>query len=217
MCLAILWVLSVSLDLAIISVDKVLRTLFGSGAGGASVPGAELSESVLSPGDRQHAGALMRVNHVGEVCAQALYHGQALVCHDPVIRASLDRAAGEEVDHLVWTARRVAELGSRVSYLNPLWYSGAFVIGFLAGKCGDHWSLGFLAETERQVGAHLDGHLRSLPEADAKSRAIVRRMRDDEIAHADMAAALGGRPLPQSACGLMRFAAKVMTRTAYRI
>lgn len=206
-----------SLDSVIIAIDKALRTLFGSKARAGRAPGAELPEPGLSPGDRRHAGALMRINHVGEVCAQALYQGQAVVCRDPVIRASLDRAAGEEVEHLEWTACRIRELDSRVSYLNPFWYSGAFIVGVLAGKCGDHWSLGFLAETERQVGAHLDGHLRSLPAADAKSRAIVRQMRDDEVAHAEMAVALGGRPLPRPACGVMRVAATVMTRTAYHI
>ena len=206
-----------SLDSVIVAIDKALRSLFGSRASSGRAPGAELPEPSLSPGDRRHAGALMRINHVGEVCAQALYQGQAVVCRDPLIRASLDRAAGEEVEHLEWTARRIRELDSRVSCLNPFWYSGAFVIGLLAGKCGDHWSLGFLAETERQVGAHLDGHLRSLPVMDAKSRAIVRQMRDDEIAHAEMAVALGGRALPPPACALMRVAAKVMTHAAYHI
>ena len=206
-----------SLDSVIVAIDKALRSLFGSRASSGRAPGAELPEPSLSPGDRRHAGALMRINHVGEVCAQALYQGQAVVCRDPLIRASLDRAAGEEVEHLEWTARRIRELDSRVSCLNPFWYAGAFVIGVLAGKCGDHWSLGFLAETERQVGAHLDGHLRSLPVMDAKSRAIVRQMRDDEIAHAEMAVALGGRALPPPACALMRVAAKVMTHAAYHI
>ena len=206
-----------SLDSVIVAIDKALRSLFGSGASSGRAPGAELPEPSLSPGDRRHAGALMRINHVGEVCAQALYQGQAVVCRDPLIRASLDRAAGEEVEHLEWTARRILEVDSRVRCVNRSWYSGAFVIGVLAGKCGDHWSLGFLAETERQVGAHLDGHLRSLPVMDAKSRAIVRQMRDDEIAHAEMAVALGGRALPPPACALMRVAAKVMTHAAYHI
>lgn len=159
----------------------------------------------------------MRINHVGEICAQALYQGQALVCNDAVVRESLDQAASEEVEHLAWTAQRIEELGSRTSYLNPIWYFGAAAIGLVAGKCGDVWSLGFLAETERQVGAHLDGHLSSLPESDFKSRAIVRRMRDDEIAHAEMAIALGGRALPPPVLCLMRVAARIMTRTAYHI
>lgn len=206
-----------SLDSAIVAIDKALRTLFGPVGGVRNAPGAKLPEPGLSLAERRHAGALMRINHVGEVCAQALYQGQAVVCRDPLIRTSLDRAADEEVEHLEWTAQRIRELGSRVSRLNLFWYSGAFAIGVLAGKCGDRWSLGFLAETERQVGEHLDGHLRSLPVEDAKSRAIVRQMRDDEIAHAEMAVALGGRELPQPARGLMRAAAKVMTRTAYHI
>lgn len=159
----------------------------------------------------------MRINHVGEICAQALYQGQALACSNAVIRQSLDKAAAEEVEHLAWTAQRIEELGGRASYLNPLWYLGAVAIGVVAGKCGDAWSLGFLAETERQVGAHLDSHLGLLPESDAKSRAIVLRMRDDEIAHAEMAAALGGRELPLPIRHMMRFGAKVMTRTAYHV
>ena len=206
-----------ALDSAIVAIDQALRTLFGSKVRVGRAPGAELPEPSLSLGDKRHAGALMRINHVGEVCAQALYQGQAVVCHDPLIRTSLDRAASEEVEHLEWTAQRIRELDSRVSLLNPFWYFGAFAIGVLAGKCGDHWSLGFLAETERQVGAHLDGHLRSLPVADAKSRAIVCQMRDDEIAHAEMAVALGGRELPLPARALMRVAAKVMTHTAYHV
>ncbi len=141
-----------ALDSAIVAIDQALRTLFGSKVRVGRAPGAELPEPSLSLGDKRHAGALMRVNHVGEVCAQALYQGQAVVCHDPLIRASLDRAASEEVEHLEWTAQRIRELDSRASLLNPFWYFGAFAIGVLAGKCGDHWSLGFLAETERQVG-----------------------------------------------------------------
>jgi 3-demethoxyubiquinol 3-hydroxylase len=207
----------VSLDLAIIAVDKMIRTLCVAAPVSRRVPGEEVRESPLSFGEKHHAGALMRINHVGEVCAQALYQGQALVCHDPVVRRSLDKAASEEVEHLAWTAQRIEQLGSRTSYLNPFWYVGAVTIGVVAGKCGDPWSLGFLAETERQVGAHLDDHLCSLPEGDLKSRAIVRRMRDDEIAHAEMAMALGGRELPQVVRGLMRVAAKIMTRTAYHI
>lgn len=206
-----------SLDSAIFAIDKVVRTLFSPAPRLRNSPAAEVPESSLSVGERRHAGALMRINHVGEVCAQALYQGQALVCRDSVIRASLDKAASEEVEHLAWTAQRIDELGARVSYLNPFWYAGAVVMGVVAGKCGDAWSLGFLAETERQVGAHLDSHLCSLPVVDAKSRAIVRRMRDDENAHAEMAVALGGRVLPPSVRGLMRFAAKVMTRTAYHV
>lgn len=181
------------------------------------MPGGELPESCLVQDERWHAGALMRINHVGEVCAQALYQGQAFVCRNPAIRDSLDSAARDEEAHLAWTARRIEELGSRKSYLNLFWYVGAVSLGVIAGKCGDEWSLGFLAETERQVGAHLDSHLRTLPESDEKSRAIVSRMRDDELTHAKMATALGGKALPRSVRCLMRLAAKAMTRTAYHI
>jgi len=207
----------VSLDLVIIAVDKMVRTLCVAAPVSCRVPGEDAQESPLSFGEKRHAGALMRINHVGEICAQGLYQGQAFVCHDPNVRKSLDQAASEEVEHLAWTAQRIEQLGSRTSYLNPIWYVGAVAIGVIAGKCGDPWSLGFLAETEQQVGAHLDGHLSSLPEGDLKSRAIVRRMRDDEIAHAEMAMALGGRALPRVVRGLMRFTAKIMTRTAYHL
>lgn len=206
-----------SLDFAILAVDRMVRTLCMAAPTSRRSPGEEMRESCLSPRERRHAGALMRINHVGEICAQALYQGQALVCNDAVVRESLDQAASEEVEHLAWTAQRIDELGSRTSYLNPFWYVGAAAIGLVAGKCGDVWSLGFLAETERQVGAHLDGHLNSLPESDLKSRAIVRRMRDDEIAHAEMAIGLGGRSLPLPVLCLMRVAARIMTRTAYHI
>lgn len=206
-----------SLDTAINAIDRAVRTLFAPAIESRNLPGREEPEPDLTPGARLHAGALMRINHVGEVCAQALYQGQGVVCRDPEVRASLDKAADEEVEHLAWTSQRIKELGSRESYLNPFWYAGAFMIGVVAGKCGDAWSLGFLAETERQVGAHLDSHLRSLPESDRKSRAIVARMRDDEIAHAEMALALGARDLPLSVRYLMRAVAKVMTRTAYHV
>ena len=206
-----------SLDDLITGFDVALRTLAVQPVSERPHPDAALPAQELNPVQRRHAAGLMRVNHCGEVCAQALYQGQAVVCHDPLIRTSLDRAASEEVEHLEWTAQRIRELDSRVSLLNTFWYFGAFAIGVLAGKCGDHWSLGFLAETERQVGTHLDGHLRLLPVADAKSRAIVCQMRDDEIAHAEMAVALGGRELPLPARALMRVAAKVMTHTAYHV
>lgn len=206
-----------SLDIAIVAIDKAVRTLFAPVAESQTMPGREEREPDLTSEARSHAGALMRINHVGEICAQALYQGQGVVCRDPAIRGSLDKAADEEVEHLAWTSRRIKELGSRQSYLNPCWYAGAFVIGVVAGKCGDAWSLGFLAETERQVGAHLEGHLRALPVGDTKSRAIVARMRDDEIAHAEMAVALGARDLPLPVRCLMRVAAKLMTRTAYHV
>lgn len=206
-----------SLDRAILAVDKLIRTLFVAAPKSPWIPGEEMPEPSLSVAEKRHAGALMRINHVGEICAQALYQGQALACRDAVIRQSLDKAAAEEVEHLAWTAQRIDELGGRASYLNPFWYVGAAAIGVVAGKCGDAWSLGFLAETERQVGAHLDSHLTSLPEGDVKSRAIVLRMRSDEIAHAEVATALGGRVLPLPIRCLMRVSARIMTRTAYYV
>lgn len=171
----------------------------------------------LSPAERRLSGALMRVNHVGEVCAQALYEGQALTTRDPVLRAQFVQAAAEEGDHLAWTRGRLEELGDRPSLLNPLWYAGALALGVIAGRAGDRLSLGFMAETERQVEQHLDGHLDRLPEADERSRAIVRVMKDDEVAHAETAMRLGGVNLPAPARGLMRVAAKVMTTTAHYI
>ena len=165
--------------------------------------------------ERRHAAALMRVNHVGEVCAQALYQGQALTCRDPALRSELQRASDEEVEHLAWTERRIAELGGRRSILNPVWYGGSLAFGVLAGKFGDRWNLGFLAETERQVEAHLNDHLGRLPPQDVKSRAIVEQRKVDEREHADLAVRLGAVELPAPAKVAMRVAAKVMTRTAY--
>lgn len=159
----------------------------------------------------------MRINHVGEICAQALYQGQALTCHDPEIRQALEQAAYEETEHLAWTERRINELGGRKSLLNPLWYLGALSLGLLAGKLGDAWSLGFLAETERQVEAHLDHHLAELPAQDVKSRAIVEQMKVDEVSHAETAIHLGARDLPPKLKTGMRLAAGVMTRTAYYV
>ena len=174
-------------------------------------------QAELSPAERRLSGALMRVNHVGEVCAQALYEGQALTARDPALREQFLRAASEENDHLVWTRERLEELGDRPSLLNPLWYAGALVLGALAGRAGDRLSLGFMAETERQVEQHLEGHLDRLPAQDARSRAIVAVMKDDEVAHADAAIRLGGVDLPAPARGLMRAAARVMTTSAHYI
>ncbi|WP_319243239.1 2-polyprenyl-3-methyl-6-methoxy-1,4-benzoquinone monooxygenase [uncultured Propionivibrio sp.] len=202
-------------DTLILSVDKALRTLFVNSSIGRGSPSDGLSDHALAAGERARSEGLMRVNHVGEVCAQALYQGQALTCRDASIRRSLEAAADEEVEHLAWTAGRLAELGGRKSVLNPLWYLGAWSIGALAGKCGDAWSLGFLAETERQVEAHLSGHLEILPEEDVRSRAIVAQMKADERRHADMAVALGAESLPDAARAGMRLVAKVMTKTAY--
>jgi ubiquinone biosynthesis monooxygenase Coq7 len=173
---------------------------------------------VLTEAERRTAGAMMRVNHVGEVCAQALYTGQALACQSPALRAKLSEASREESDHLAWTKQRLDELNDRPSLLNPLWYAGAFAIGFAAGKLGgDKVSLGFVVETERQVEAHLQSHMDQLPAADSASRAIVSQMKADEIAHAQMAQAQGAVALPSPVTALMRLAAKVMTTVAHRV
>ncbi len=204
-------------DRLILEFDKVLRTLLVSAPTTRPVPGNEIAEAELGETERRHAAALMRINHVGEICAQALYQGQAITCRDPQLRASLEKAAYEETEHLAWTERRLQELGDRKSLLNPLWYLGSLAIGTVAGKFGDPWSLGFLAETERQVEAHLDQHLTDLPAQDGKSRAIVEQMRRDEIAHANTAVQLGARELPAPAKKAMQLASRVMTRTAYYI
>lgn len=195
--------------------DKALRTVFARAPITREVPGQACLELVLSVQERAQSAALMRVNHVGEICAQALYQGQALTCINPCIRQNLEHAADEETDHLAWTERRIAELGGRKSLLNPLWYCGALLMGAFAGKLGDAWSLGFLAETERQVEAHLDRHLAELPARDLKSRAIVEQMRLEEIAHAETAIRLGARELPPPAKAVMKFVSRLMTRTAY--
>ncbi|MDR1888206.1 MAG: 2-polyprenyl-3-methyl-6-methoxy-1,4-benzoquinone monooxygenase [Zoogloeaceae bacterium] len=204
-------------DKLIVEVDKGLRTLFARAKSARPVPGEDQPEAELSPAARQHAAALMRVNHVGEVCAQALYQGQAITSQNPTIRASLEQAAHEETEHLAWTAQRIEELGGRKSLLNPLWYAGALGLGLIAGKCGDKWNLGFLAETERQVEAHLDSHLKKLPATDQRSQDIVAQMKIDETRHAETAVNLGGAPLPAPIKTLMQTAARIMTRTAYYV
>jgi ubiquinone biosynthesis monooxygenase Coq7 len=171
----------------------------------------------LDAGQRSSAAALMRVNHVGEICAQAMYEAQALATPDAELRSAFRSAAAEEVDHLAWTRRRIDELGGRTSLLSPLWYAGAFSIGLVAGRLGDRASLGFMAETERQVEQHLAGHLERLPAADSASRAIVRQMKDDEVRHGQTATALGGARLPWPVTQAMRLAARVMTTTAHYI
>ena len=197
--------------------DRALRTLFCEAKTLRGVPGQELIEPEMSRSEMDHAGALMRVNHVGEVCAQALYQGQAIVCSDPELRKALNHVASEETEHLAWTERRIGDLGARKSWLNPMWYAGALTVGMLAGKFGDGRNLGFLAETERQVEVHLDRHLSILPNVDVKSQAIVRQMKADEIAHAEMAVRLGARELPGAIKVAMRLVAKLMTATAYRL
>lgn len=205
------------LDPLILGFDKALRTLFASAASARGVPGKERPEAGMSVAEKELAAALMRVNHVGEICAQALYQGQAMTCRDPGVRRELEKVALEETEHLAWTEQRIKELGGRKSLLNPVWYLGALSFGVLAGKLGDGWNLGFLAETERQVEAHLDHHLSLLPAHDAKSRAIVEQMKIDETAHAEKAVRLGARDLPAGMKQAMRLAAGAMTRTAHYI
>jgi len=206
-----------TVDDVILSFDRALRTIFGPAQSVRPVPGADMPEPELNAAERAVSGALMRINHVGEVCAQALYQGQALTARNPQARAQLAKAADEEVEHLAWTEQRLAELGARKSLLNPLWYAGSYVIGAAAGLAGDRWNLGFLAETERQVVAHLEGHLKRLSHVDAKSRAIVSAMKRDEARHATTALHLGGTELPLPCRLGMRAASRVMTTAAYWI
>jgi ubiquinone biosynthesis monooxygenase Coq7 len=202
----------------ILATDSALRTLWAEPRASRPMPLAASSELVLTDAERREAAALMRVNHVGEVCAQALYTGQALACRSPALRAQLDEASREETDHLAWTKQRLDELNDRPSFLNPLWYAGAFAIGYAAGKLGgDRVSLGFVVETERQVEAHLQSHMDRLPAADSASRAIVAQMKADEIAHAQMAMKAGAVELPGPVKSLMQMASKVMTTVAHRV
>ncbi|ACC71855.1 conserved hypothetical protein [Paraburkholderia phymatum STM815] len=181
------------------------------------VPPASTEHVELTDEERAHSAGLMRVNHVGEVCAQALYQAQKMATRSPALKQAFEHAAREEEDHLAWTYKRLEALQSRPSLLNPLWYAGALAIGFAAGRLGDRVSLGFMAETERQVELHLDGHLTRLPEGDHESRAIVEQMRVDEAAHGKAATDAGGLELPFPVRALMRAASKIMTRTAYHI
>jgi ubiquinone biosynthesis monooxygenase Coq7 len=205
------------LDRALMLADTALRALTGSFAATRPVPAATAAPETLTAAEKDLSGALMRVNHVGEVCAQALYTAQAMGTRDTALRAQLEQAAREETDHLAWTQQRLDELGSRPSLLNPLWYAGAFAMGLVAGRIGDRVSLGFIVETERQVEAHLEGHLDRLPAADHASRAIVAQMKEDEAAHANHAQAQGAVDLPAPVKLAMRAAAKVMTTTAHYI
>jgi ubiquinone biosynthesis monooxygenase Coq7 len=205
----------VALDDWITSADEALRTLTGGAHAARPAPSAPQAE--LSARERELSGCLLRVDHVGEVCAQALYQAQALTARSPGLRLQMQRAAREEVDHLAWTERRLSELGARASWLNPLWYAGSFGIGLLAGLAGDRWSLGFVVETERQVERHLASHLDRLPASDLASRAIVEQMKIDETEHADAAQRQGALPLPGLVKQAMRLAARVMTTTAHRI
>ena len=214
-----------TLDAGLSALDHALRTVLGAPHAARPNPAAAVAASAdplapaagLGEAERKLSGALMRVNHVGEVCAQALYEAQALTARTPELREQMRRAAAEETDHLAWTRERLAELGSRPSLLNPLWYAGSFAIGLVAGRLGDAASLGFVVETERQVEQHLAGHLERLPEADAASRAIVQAMKDDEMRHADEALAAGAAAVPEPVKWAMRAAARVMTGTAHHI
>ena len=201
----------------IIGFDRALRTVAGVANASRPNPASRIPEQSLTDGERRHSAGLMRVNHVGEVCAQALYDSQGAFSRNPEIRRQFERAGREEEDHLAWTSERLAELNSRASLLNPLWYGGAFLIGTVMAKTGDANSLGFVVETERQVEAHLDHHLQTLPAADIKSRAIVDQMRLDEIDHGAAARAFGATELPSPARFVMKGLAKVMTTLAYRI
>ena len=206
-------------DRLLASADNALRTLAGAVHAARPNPAAAVRSdgAALTEAERREAGPLMRVNHVGEVCAQALYQAQALTARTPELRRQMQQAAREEIDHLAWTQQRLEELGHRPSLLNPLWYAGAFGIGLLAGRLGDATSLGFVIETERQVEQHLAGHLDRLPAGDTRSRAIVEAMKADEARHAEDARGAGGAELPLPVRWLMRGAAKVMTTVAHRV
>lgn len=206
-----------SADRVIGEFDRALRAVLAPARSVRPVPGDDLVDADLDAAARRHVVGLMRVNHCGEICAQALYQGQALTSRDPAVRDALRGAADEETEHLAWTEQRIAALGGRKSLLNPLWYLGSLSLGLVAGALGDKWNLGFLAETERQVEAHLDSHLLSLPEADVKSRAIVDQMRLDEIKHAEMAIHYGAAELSPAVKFAMKTTAKLMTGVAYRI
>jgi ubiquinone biosynthesis monooxygenase Coq7 len=203
------------LDQLLISADRALRSLLAPAAASRPTPGAPAP--VADEAERRNTAGLMRVNHAGEIAAQGLYHGQALVARNPVTRALLEQAAREETDHLAWCEQRLSELHDRPSRLDPLWYAGSFAIGAVAGLMGDRTSLGFVSETERQVERHLDGHLAQIPQADARSRAILEQMRDDEVTHGRLAREHGGAELPRPVQELMRATARVMTSTARRI
>jgi len=196
--------------------DQALRTVFGKPqVTERTPPDTDLQQSELSKEEARHVAGLMRINHAGEVCAQALYQGQALTAKLPNVREKMERAAQEENDHLAWCENRLKELGDHTSYLNPFWYGGSFAIGALAGLAGDKWSLGFVVETERQVVKHLDSHLQQIPAQDEKSRAILEQMKIDEGHHATVALQAGGAELPTPVKKLMQTTSKLMTRTTY--
>lgn len=206
-----------ALDRFIAGADDALRTLSGTHSPSRPMPTPRIPSLDMSAEDRRLSGALMRVNHVGEVCAQALYQAQAMATRKTALKAQFESAAKEEADHLAWTEQRLRDLGSRPSLLNPLWYGGAFALGLVAGRIGDEASLGFVMETERQVEHHLDGHLTKLPAADHDSRAVVQQMMSDEAQHAQKAQRAGGQALPWPARLAMRGAARIMTTVAHYV
>ena len=206
-----------AVDRLLIEAQRALETVFGNPAASRPNPAGDTPDVELDPAERRHAAGLMRINHVGEVCAQGLYFGQAAVAREPETKAHLLEAAQEETDHLAWCADRLRELDSRPSLFNPLWYGGSYALGVLAGLRGDGWNLGFVVETERQVEAHLDEHLQTLPEADRRSREILREMKADEARHADNAELAGARVLPQPVPSLMAAASRLMKAVAYRL
>ncbi len=206
-----------SIDKLLIAADSALRTLSGASHAARTCPAPGEPDTPLDDEQRRLSGALMRVNHVGEVCAQALYNAQSLSTRDPALRAQFEHAAREETDHLAWTQQRLRELGAHPSLLNPLWYAGSFAIGLLAGRAGDAVSLGFVVETERQVEQHLASHLQRLPGADLASQVIVRQMKEDEARHGAAAQAAGAAGLPAPVRWAMQLAARVMTTAAHRI
>ena len=206
-----------NIDNLIVHFDKGLRTLFSEAHSIRPFPDSGLPDSALDENEKNLAAALMRVNHSGEICAQALYQGQALTARDSAVQEKLQQAAEEETEHLAWTSRRLHELGGHLSFLNPIWYGNSLTIGAISGLLGDKWNLGFMAETERQVGIHLESHLKKLPEQDSKSRAIIKQMLADEAKHGEIATKLGGAELPLPAKLAMQISAKIMTKTAYWI
>lgn len=207
-----------ALDHLVEQFDQALHTVFGPAPSPVRAsPATERPDTGMTVSERELSARLMRINHAGEICAQALYQGQAATARLPEVRGKMEQAAQEENDHLAWTEERIRELGGHTSYLNPLWYAGSFAIGALAGILGDKWSLGFVAETEKQVVKHLEGHLQRLPAEDHKSRTILKKMRDDEGRHATVAIESGGAELPEPVRQAMRCSSKIMTRTAYWI
>ncbi|WP_018150579.1 2-polyprenyl-3-methyl-6-methoxy-1,4-benzoquinone monooxygenase [Leeia oryzae] len=205
------------LDLFITELDKGIRTLFADAHSRREHPDTHMPDNDMSESEKLHAARLMRINHCGEICAQALYQGQALTARDPKNKHAFAEAAWQETEHLAWTAKRIDELGGRKSLLNPIWYTGSLAIGITAGLIGDKWNLGFLAETEHQVAKHLDEHMEKLPPQDARSHAILSQMKTDELEHADQAIDHGAANLPLPVKALMQLTSKVMTRSSYWI